>query len=79
LLASLKGAGGAWSEPTAPAAIAGEPAVRLYFNLDRSAKDLASDFHFRALERAVHRAKPAVYLNDPRDKLISLDYTPLVR
>ncbi len=44
LLASLKGVGGASSEPTPPVAIEGEPAVRLYFNLDRLAKDLASVF-----------------------------------
>ena len=62
------GVGGAWTEPSAPAAIAGEPAVRLCFNLDRSAKDLASYFHLAhvsgrcILVRLVFVAKDAAYV-----------------
>ena len=80
VLASLKVEGGGYRKVLCPSPIAGAPPVQLFFNTDRSATQMAAEFHFRTLKRAVKRARPDDhYLCDGRDKLISCQYHPIVQ
>jgi hypothetical protein len=79
-LAKLKLPEGGYRKVWCPSPIAGEEQVQLFLNTDKAPSQMAADFHFRALKRAVKgvRDEPG-YLGDARDQLVSFEYRPIVQ
>ena len=79
-LARLKCPEGGYRKLYCPSPIEGQPAVQLFLNMDKAPAQMAADYNFRALKRAVKAVHDdAHYLCDTRDQVISLAYRPLVQ
>jgi hypothetical protein len=79
-LKALKIEGGAYRKVHCRSAIDGRPPVQLYFNPDKNASQQASEFHFRVFKRAVHATHgEESWLVDPRDRMLSLAFRPIVQ
>ena len=79
-LARLKCPEGGYRKLYCPSPIEGQPAVQLFLNMDKAPAQMAADYNFRALKRAVKAVHDdAHYLCETRDQVISLAYRPLVQ
>jgi hypothetical protein len=80
-LKGLKLEGGAgYRKVHCRSAIEGRAPVQLFFNPDKNAAQQASEYHFRVFKRAVKETHDDPnYLVDPRDKMLSLAYRPIVQ
>ena len=61
-------------------AIEGNAPVQLFFNPDKNAVQQAAEYHFRVFKRAVRAThNDESFLVDPRDKMFSLAWRPIVQ
>jgi hypothetical protein len=73
--------GGGYRKIFCPSALGDDkPQVQLFFNQDKPPAQQATEFHFRAFKRAVRSVcDNKDFLVDPRDKLFSLAWRPIVQ